>query len=369
MYGLLGATMAGFFGGPWWTWALGAWATVAILGVLHVRLSAALLKLLLAAEVAVVVAFDVAALTHPADGQLDFIPLSPMQLTGAGVGGVVALTVACFLGVETAPAFAEEARSHRVLAVASFAGLVVLGVLFAGSAWAMAAATGTGQLTDVTTEVFFGTLEQRLGLLVLILAELLLVTSMLAAMISVHQTVARYVFVLARERLLPRGSGRVRRGRGVPVGGSLVQSAIGLILIALWTVVRADPMVLFAWLAALAAVGTMTLMIVACWAALGFFRHGGGGNESAWTRIVAPLAGMVAMGAMLAVTVTNLHSLVGVDRGSPVVWLLPSLVAGTGAAGLVWGLLARRRRPGLLLGYGEPEPLAELPHHLVDVQI
>jgi amino acid transporter len=107
----------------------------------------------------------------------------------------------------------------------------------------------------MTADTVFDTLSEHLGPVVLIVAEGLLVTSILAALISVHQTVARYVFGLSRESVLPQPFSRVRRGRGVPVGGSLAQSVIGLLVILVWAVVRADPMVLFSWLAALAAVG------------------------------------------------------------------------------------------------------------------
>lgn len=197
----------------------------------------------------------------------------------------------------------------------------------------------------------------------------LLATSILAAVISVHQTVARYVFVLSRESLLPAGWGRVRRGQGVPVGGSLAQSAVGITVIAVWALLRADPMVLFSWLAAMAAVGLMALMVTACLAAWRFFHRGGGGNESVFTRVVAPVAGMLAMGGLLAVTVSNLHVLVGAPPDAAVVWTMPAVVVGAGLTGLIWGLVVRRRHPTRVLGRGEPDPLAELPHHLVDVQI
>ena len=264
LYGLLGATMAGYFGGPWWVWALAAWLVVAVLGLRHVRLSAAVLMMFLATEIVVVVVFDIAALTHPAGGHSDLSALAPWRLSGPGVGGVIALTVACFLGCETTPAFAEEARSHRHLRAASFAAVLVLGGLFTVSAWAVGVVAGPDELARVSGDLFFTTLADHAGLLVLILAQLLLVTSILAAMISVHQTVARYVFVLAREALLPSMLGEVRVGHAAPVGGSVMQSMIGLAVLGVWAVLGGNPIVLFAWLAALAAVALMTLMIVAC---------------------------------------------------------------------------------------------------------
>ena len=65
-------------------WALAAWATVAALGLAHVRLSAGLLKVLLALGGAGRVAFALAAVTHPSGGHLWMAPLSPAHLAGAG---------------------------------------------------------------------------------------------------------------------------------------------------------------------------------------------------------------------------------------------------------------------------------------------
>ena len=243
------------------------------------------------------------------------------------------LIVASQLGLETILAFGEEARSHKLLVRASLAGVAVLGGLLTVCAWALAALTGVDHLDQITADTVFGALGDHLGYFVLVLAQMLLVSSILAALISVHQTVARYVFGLSRESVLPAAWGRVRRGQGVPFGGSLAQSAVGLAVIVVWALLGVDPMVLFNWAAALAAVGLMTVMVTACAAAWRFFHRGGGGSESVFTRMIAPVAGMLAMGGLLAVTVANLHVLVGAAPGSAVVWLLPALVAGGGQRG------------------------------------
>jgi amino acid transporter len=371
LYGLLGATMAQMLGGPWWGWALAGWAVVAVLGVLHVSTNATVLAVLLVTEIAVVVAFDAAALLHPAEGNLAIAPLWPPNLAADGVGGALALCVACFVGYESTLAFVEEARSHRAVAQAAFGSLVFLGVLYTVSAWAVVAATGPDRVSAASADVVFAVLADRYGLVVVTLASLLLLTSILAAAVSFHQTVARYVYVLTRERLLPAGFGRVRAGSGVPVGGSVVQSGIALAVIVAWAGLGADPMVLFTQLAALAAVGIMTLMAVCCLAVLGFYRKGGGRNESGWTRVVAPVLGAAAMAVLVAVTVSNLRSLIGAAPGSAQVWLLPGLVAAAGLGGLAWGLAVRLRHREVVagLGRGEAEPLAELEHHLTGVDI
>ncbi len=374
LYGLMGAVVAGLLGGAWWGWALAAWLGVSAFGVLHIGVNAKVLALLLACEIAVVVLFDLAAFGDPAEG-IRLGPLLPTNLAQDGVGGVLGLTVAAFIGYESALAYGEEARDHRAVARATFGSLLFIGVLYAMSSWAVALAVGPSRVVEAArapgTAIPLAVVEKHYGTLLGVVASLLLVTSLFAAMLSFHHTAARYVFVLSRERVLPAMLGRIGRGAaaGAPIGGSLVQSAVALAVIAACAVSGADPIaVLFTELSTVAAIALLTLMLVVCIAVLRFYRRGGGTNESAWTRVIAPVLGAIGVFAVLSTTVANLGSVLGADAGRALTWLLPGVVAVTGLAGLAWGL-SLRHRPDLGVGRGEPEPLAELEHHLAGVDI
>jgi amino acid transporter len=369
--------VAGLLGGPWWLWALVGWTVVAVLGVGHVAVNARLLALLLVAEVGVIALFDAAALSHPAGGAVSLAPLLPGNLLQIGAGGVFGLSVAAFIGYESALAYGEEARGHSAVARATVGSLVFIGVLYAVSSWAMAVAVGSDHIVDAARDPGSGIpisiLVEHYGRPLGLLASALLVTSVFAAMLSLHNTTARYVFVLSRERVLPPALGRIGRGSraGAPVGGSLLQSGLGLVVVTGCAVSGADPLVvLFTQLSAVAAIGVMTLMVAVSVAALRFYHRGGGTNEGPWTRVGAPLAGAVSVGAILLTTVANLDSVLGTRPGAPAALVLPSVVVLTGAAGLLWGL-RMRRRPDVYraIGRGEPEPLAELEQHLAHVDV
>jgi amino acid transporter len=100
---------------------------------------------------------------------------------------------------------------------------VLLTGLYALSSWAMTVATGTGEIVDTARALF--------------------VTSLLAAMISSHNTTARYVFALGRERVLPSVFGRTDVRTGAPKAGSVAQSVLGLVVIVLYAVLGLDPLV------------------------------------------------------------------------------------------------------------------------------
>jgi hypothetical protein len=63
------------------------------------------------------------------------------------------------------------------------------------------------------------------------IANLLLITSVFAALLSFHNGVARYVFSLGRERVLPPALGRTGRGSSAPLAGSILQSLLALAVV------------------------------------------------------------------------------------------------------------------------------------------
>ena len=211
--------------------ALCAWAIVAALGLQHVDVNGRVLAVLLVAEVAVIVVYSLADLAHPADGTISFDTLDPTALFEPGVGAILALGVLGFVGFESAVVYSEEARDpHRTVRIASYVAVGVIAGLYTLSSWAMSVATGPDQIVTQSqtqsTELIFTLAGNHLGATIVDIGRVLFVTSVLAAMISFHNTTARYVFALGRERVLPEILGRTSPRTGSPKLGSLIQTAI-----------------------------------------------------------------------------------------------------------------------------------------------
>ena len=106
------------------------------------------------------------------------------------------------------------------------------------------------------------------------LANLLLITSILGAMLSFHNTAARYTYALARENVLPRAfasTGQSGRTASSPIGGSILQSVLALIVFGVFAIAGADPLAtLFTWLSAVAALAILLLMICTSLAVVGY---------------------------------------------------------------------------------------------------
>jgi len=373
LYGLVGGALAGMpFPVPWWGWALGVWVLVGAAGQLRVRDAGAVLKWLLAVEVLVVVLFCGAALAAPKTGQLDLSALSPAHLRGAGVGFAVALVCASFTGFETGAVYAEEARSPEAATRATFVSLVAIGAMLTVASVAMVNATGAEDLDRAGASVVFGVLGGAFGPVVEGVANVLLVTSIVAAALSFHQTAGRYAFAMSRDQVLPGWLGSVRGTSGVPVGGLLAQSGVGLVVICGCAVFGVDGSTLFSFGAALAAVALTAVMAADSAAVVGFFRREAARarQESAWARVVAPAAGFVAMAAIVVFMASNLSSMLAEAGGVLAGWAVFVVASAAGVAGVVWGLRLRRVRPAVLAGVGRPaDEVAETVNRFTDIVI
>jgi amino acid transporter len=382
LFGLIGDFLASMFGGTWWAWALVVGVAIAALGVLRVDIGAGVVAVLLVLEIGVIALFIVTAFSNPSGGEISVAPLLPDRLLVDGIGGVFALSVAAFVGYESGPAYGEETRTDRSVGRATFAALLFLGPFYAVAAWALALATGPNQVVSRAQQdpaLPFTVMADSFGVLgplVAGLGSVLLVTSIFAAMLSFHSTVARYLFALGRERVLAPWLARTGSGGGsrrdAPVGGSLVQSATALVVGGSFALAGAAPVAtMFTWLAALAAVALFTVLVATSGAAVRWFRNGGGTNEGLWTRTVAPVLGMVTGVLVVGATVYNLGTLLGTGPGSAWPLAVPGGVLVAAAAGLVWAGVLRSGRRDVYegIGRGRPHPLAVPDRRLSTVRL
>jgi len=372
LYGLFGVGAADFLVGrfgvelPWWFVALVALAAVGILGMLRVDLNARVLAVLLVLECIAVAIYDIGAVTHPARGVEPLAGLDPSQLFTPGVGAVFAFGVAAFVGFESGAIYSEECvRPRETVARATYTALAFTGLFYALSAWAMTVTVGAENLQSAATEagpgLVFAALAEHWSPVVADLATVLFLTSVFAALLSFHNGVARYLFALGRERVLPSRLGKVGPTSGGPVTGSLTQSAIALVVVAVFALTRSDPLLeLFTWGSGVAAVGIILLMTATSASVVGFFSQYRK-DETLWQRVIAPVMATVVLGGLVVLLVVNFDALLGADPSSPLRWILPGLVIGGAVLGFVWGQVLQARRPDIYAGIGRStaEPTAE----------
>lgn len=375
LYGLFGATVAGIIGGTWWVWAIGVWVIVTLLGVRHIEVNTRVVGVTLAIELVVIVLFIAAALTHPAESGDSLRSLEPGALFQNGIGVVLAFTVAAFIGFESVIVYREEAREWRAVRRAAVGTVLFLGAFYTLASWALTVVVGPSKIVAATQDpasgLPFSILEAHFGSVMSGLGQAVLISSIFAAMLSFHNVVARYIYGLSREGVLPpRLSVTGGSIGGVPIGGSLTQSVTAAVTILIFVLLGADPIaVMFTLLSEVAAIGVLVLMIGASVAVIWYYRARPADRPERWQWLVAPALGGAALTVILAITLLNVSALTGSIPN--VQWLLPCVIVVAAASGAIWALVLRVRRPGVYtaIGYGQPKPLAVLDRSLSHLEL
>ncbi|HCX84882.1 MAG TPA: amino acid permease [Micrococcales bacterium] len=366
---------------PWWIWVLVGIAAVGLMGANRIDLSVKVVAVLVAAEFLVVIVFDLVAFANPTEG-FSADPITPSALFVPGVGAVLAFGVAAFMGFESGAIYSEEARdARRTVPRATFLAVAVIGLFYAVSSWALALAVGPDTITspdgiapeDAGPPLFFNFVAQHLGEIGVDLMSVLFITSLLAALISFHNAVARYAFSLGREGVLPKQLAVLRNG-GAPWAGSLLQTIIAAVIVLgfvlvepAWDVDQGPyPVItLFTWLTNLGAFGLVLLMAVASVAVIGYFRRDPR-DVGVGSRVVAPVIGCIALLVIWVLILLNWDVLLGQPAGAPVTWVLPAIVLVPSLLAVGWGFWMRTARPDVYrrIGHGAEGPSA---HHLGEV--
>ncbi|WP_353612271.1 APC family permease [Mycobacterium sp. ACS4331] len=149
VYGLIGQGAQALFasyGLPdihWGFWALAAFAVVTILGHRNIDLSRDVLGILLIAEVAIVVVLDAVVIVTGGYEGLSTGIITPSEIVSGAPGIALLFAILSFIGFEATAVFRDEARDPvRTIPRATYLSLILIGVFYAVSTWALITAWG-----------------------------------------------------------------------------------------------------------------------------------------------------------------------------------------------------------------------------------
>ncbi|MBQ1047809.1 APC family permease [Micromonospora sp. C51] len=341
----------------WLVCALIGWVAVAVLGVLRVDLNGKVLAVLLIGECVVALAFSAVMVGNPAEGQISVATLNPELLLSAGIGAALVTAVTGFVGIEATVVLSEETKDpKRTVARATYLAVGIIGVLYAGAAWAMSVATGPANIVERAgtdgPQLIFNLVNPYVGQTVITLGELLFVTSLFAALLAFHNTVARYAFALGRERVLPAAFGRTSPRTAAPVVGSTAQTLLALAVLIGYAVSGADPYVhLFFWITVTGGLGVLVLMVLTSAAVIAFFAKDSRG-ENNFRTFVAPALATFLLGLVLIITLKEFDTLLGVAPTSPLRWAFPAAYLAVLLLGACWAFWLKGMRPAVYAEIG-----------------
>lgn len=331
---------------PWPVYSFAVLAVVAVLGYRHIDLSAKVLGVALALEIGIVVVLDVVMVANPGPAGVSLASFDPAVFTSGTIGIAILFALTGFIGFESTAVFRDEARDpQRTIPRATYAAVILIGAFYAITVWAFVVAIGPDQVGAVAQRTLDGegnmlldTTGDMLGTVGRDIVNVLLLTSLFACVLSFHNVIARYQFVLAGKGLLPARLAKVHERHESPSFSSVVQTLTATVIIAVLALLGIDPLVgVFGSMAGVATVGMVTLMLTTSIAVLVFFvreRERVGGRL--WTTRVAPAIAVAGLLASLWLVLSNFTLVTG---GSAT---LSTVLAAIPFVGLVIGFLAWR---------------------------
>lgn len=346
VYGLLGpagASVVELAGGPtlpWWVFAAVGFAVTTYLGYRNIELSSRVLGVLLTAEIAIVLVLDLVIVANGGGHGLSSGIVNPSAIFSGSLGIGLLFAIISYVGFEATAIFRDEARTpERTIPRATYLALILIGVFYAVTSWALISGWGDEQAVARATDsgaTFLGdTAHRYIGTAGADIITVLYFTSLFACILAFHNVASRYVFALSQRDVLPARLSRPHDRHGSPHQASLWISGVVAISVLVAVVFGLDPAAQFyTWFAGATTVGVVLLMIATSVAVLVFFardRHG----HSVWRVRVAPALGLAGLLGALVLILTNLNDLVG--GSSVLAWVIIGVLVAAFTAGVVVG--------------------------------
>ena len=332
---------------PWPVYAVAVLAVVAVLGHRHIEVSAKVLGVALALEIGIVLLLDLVVLgADPGPSAMTLTSFTPDTFLDGSLGVAVLFALTGFIGFEATAVFRDEARDpERTIPRATYAAVLIIGGFYALTTWVFVVAVGPDEVASVAQQTLAGEGNMlldvtggALGRVGRDVVNVLLLSSLFACVLSFHNVIARYQFVLAGRGLLPKRLATVHPAHHSPSVSSLAQTATALLIVGILAFAGVDPLVgVFGSMAGVATVGMVILMLTTSIAVLAFFsRHRELAAGRPWQTRIAPALATVGLIGSGWLVLSNFTLVTG---GSAA---LSTVLAAVPIAGLLVGWMVGR---------------------------
>ncbi|WP_203236927.1 APC family permease [Nocardia panacis] len=346
--GFFTASVLGDVVGLRWNW--GIWSAISVVLVFlfsrrGIAVSAKVLGASLILEVSILLVLDFSVLFRHGFSLSVFDP--GVAFTG-GIGLALLFAANAFIGFEATALFGEEAKNPlRTVPRATYTAIGFIGAFAAFTSWAVISAIGVEQAKDVaqahlsTGDLVFSISREYLGDTLTKVMQLLLVVSLFAALLALHNSATRYLYALGRVGVLPAILGRTR-GNGAPQNAAIAQLSFASVVAAIFWLAHLDPVAQLT--ASMTGFGTLAVLALQLLAALAIIAHFRRAGDARIVRtLVAPGIGALGLASIVALALANFPTLAGSD--DPVVARLPWVLPAVALAALGYAFLLRKRRP------------------------
>jgi amino acid transporter len=332
----------------------------------HIELTAKILGVALISEVLAMLVMAGGILVHGGgpDG-FSASPLNPAEIfnnsAAIKVFGAAAAGVALFgafwswVGFEMAPNYAEESREpHKIAKRALYISVTSLGVFYTFISYMFVTGWGLNgsaqavkdQYAGKYDSAFYPLTDKFVGSWLTTIVQILIITSSFACAMAFYNTGSRYLFSLARERLLPSALGRTHPTQRGPVNASMVVSAIVGVYMLAFTLSDSSTLAallkLGTWTPLLGVLGILAVQGLCSVAIIRYFRTEAPDGFHPIKTLLAPFVGFLAMVVACYLLIDNRAGLSGAGDAL-YIKLVPWVVLAVFLIGCATAIWMRRR--------------------------
>lgn len=337
---------------PWQVWSLVSVVLVLLLGRRGVDVSAKLLAVALVLESSILVVLDVSIFVTEG---VDLSAFAPSTVFGPGAGLAFLFAFNAFLGFEATAIFSEEARDpHRTIPRATYAAVTIIGIFYTITTLAIVSSLGVARAgaaaQEDTAGLIFAVSQKHLGGVLTDVMQLLLVVSLFAALLALHNSAARYLFAMGRARVLPAALGHTHPTKHSPHIASATQIGLSTLIVIAFVLGGSDPiLVIIPTMTGFGTLAIIALQAAAAIAVLVFFRKRR--DPRYVSTLIAPGLGAVGLIAIFVMAVVNFPTIAGSD--ATIIPYLPWLLVVTAVAGVAMAVYLPQRRPDVYRNLGK----------------
>lgn len=336
MYGLYGVSFSALLGTlgvavPWWIPTLVTVAFVHFMGTRNIELGAKVLAVLVGLETSVLLAFALKVVFTGGgpEGLNLTASFSPPAVMAGAPGVALMFAIACMFGFESTAIYSQEAKNpKKTVARATYLSVCLIAGFFSVVSWTFVSFYGAGKVSDAATAALnsgdstsfvVNAIIAALGPWAGTTAQVLLLTSILASVMALHNSVNRYFHSLSLHGSLPGVLARTNL-HGAPYRAAVVQTALTVLLVMPFAAFGLDPVLtLFSWFSGLSVASLLVVYVLTSVAVVAYFRRRRATNL--WRTLAAPAVATVLLIGLLAQVIINFTQLIGGDETTAAVLL------------------------------------------------
>ncbi|WAT09670.1 APC family permease [Rouxiella badensis] len=333
---------------PWYFYALLCWAACSVLSFLKIELSTKVLTTAMILEVLIVVIFNISVISHGGAQGFNTEPFTWKAFTSGSVGLALLFAVTVFIGFEATAVFRDEVKDPvKTVPRAAYLAVLFIGLFYALAAWILITAFGDNAAVEYANkspaDMFSVAMLRYVGQMGVDVTRVLLVTSLFASMLSGWNIVARYLYTLSKDGVLPKSISAVHQKHNSPYIASIFVSALTLILVLAFILIKSDPVVIYGQVAGVGGFAIMLLMFITSVSVFFFFIRSSIKSVSKFKSVVAPVVSSIGLLIILYLAISHFDLLIGGGKMQAII--LECITFGVFILGSAVALYNKNRRP------------------------